>query len=286
MQFGLTNENISQNLICSTVIYENNHKSKGRKGIRMLDKFKNSKFYQKLKTQKNARAIYLTIVVLILAVAIVTVITTAANKAKKKQTPVEGTTGQVTTSTRETQKSPSTTCKTPTTTTPSGTTTPETEAANVVSTLPDFTLPVTGTLSKGHDATLQVFSSTMNDYRVHLGIDITTQEAAPVYAAAKGIICRIWTDPMMGNCIAIEHDGDSMTIYKNLAIDYPTGITEGATVNAGQLIAAVGNSAMIEIAEDPHLHFEMTIGGLMVDPLEYFDTAELTSLSVDSNYEN
>ncbi len=250
----------------------------------MLDKFKNSNFYKKLKTQKSARAIYLTIVVLVLAVAVVVVITTAANKAKRNQPPVDGTTGEVTTHVRETTRRPSTT------TSPQGTTAPGTTApadtADVISKIPDFDLPVTGNLIKGHDATVQVWSDTMSDYRVHLGLDIATAEAAPVYAAAKGTISKIWEDTLMGHCIAVEHGGDSVTIYKNLQKDFPTGITEGASVNKGQLIAVVGNSAMIEVSEDPHLHFEITVAGLGVDPLEYFNSTQKASLSVDSSYEN
>jgi murein DD-endopeptidase MepM/ murein hydrolase activator NlpD len=251
----------------------------------MLDKFKNSNFYKKMKTQKGARAIYLTVVVLVLAVAIVTVITTAANKAKRNQPPIDGTTGLVTNRPNDTTRRPSTTTDPQGTTAP-GTTAPETEATDVVSKIPEFALPVTGNLIKSHDDSVQVWSSTMSDYRVHLGLDIATAEAAPVYAAAKGTISKVWEDTLMGYCIAIEHGGDSMTIYKNLQKDLPTGIAEGVSVTKGQLIAVVGNSAMIEVAEDPHLHFEITVAGLQVDPLEYFNSTQKASLAVDSAYED
>ena len=57
------------------------------------------------------------------------------------------------------------------------------------------------------------------------------------------------------------------------------------SVRSGQLVATVGNSAMVEIAEEPHLHFEMTVGGLSVDPLEYYDDKALEALKLDSSYE-
>ena len=124
----------------------------------------------------------------------------------------------------------------------------------------------------------------MNDLRIHVGVDIVTEASAPVYAAADGKISRIWEDTRMGQCIAIEHAGNSFTIYKNLSETLPDGIKEGVSVRSGQLIASVGESAMVEIAEEPHLHFEMTVGDLLVDPLEYFDEKALESLSLDASY--
>ena len=152
--------------------------------------------------------------------------------------------------------------------------------------LPSFVLPVSGSLSKKHDASNQVFSDTMNDYRVHLGLDIVTEESASVYAAADGKIERIWEDVRMGHCIAIKHGGDCYTIYKNLSKTLPEGIAEGVSVRSGQLIACVGESAMIEIAEEPHLHFEMTVNNLSVDPLEYFDEDSIKTLNIDASYGN
>ena len=41
---------------------------------------------------------------------------------------------------------------------------------------------------------------------------------------------------------------------------------------------------MIEVAEEPHLHFEMTVADLMVDPLEYFDDTAVESLKIDASF--
>ena len=122
----------------------------------------------------------------------------------------------------------------------------------------------------------------MQDYRVHLGIDLSTKADAPVYAAADGKISKIWVDTLMGYCIAIKHSGDCVTVYKNLAETLPEGIAEGVSVRSGQLIATVGESAMVEVADEPHLHFEMTVGDLAVDPLEYFDEDALATIKKDT----
>ena len=43
---------------------------------------------------------------------------------------------------------------------------------------------------------------------------------------------------------------------------------------------------MVEIAEEPHLHFEMTVGGLAVDPLAYFEKDAVATLAEDDAYES
>lgn len=89
----------------------------------------------------------------------------------------------------------------------------------------------------------------------------------------------------MGWCVAVSHAGDCLTVYKNLAAELAEGIEANATVQKGQLIGHVGETALHEIADEPHLHMEMTVKGLQVDPLEYFSEAVLKTLSEDTIYE-
>ena len=248
----------------------------------MPEKEKNISLRDKLKDLKVNRAAVLTAVVLIAALAVIISVTVATNRSKKKDSELPK------------NDPPKVTTQTPQSTAPTDDPTPEstkpekpadtTGSAQVEDKLPSFILPVNGILSKKHDATVQVYSNTMKDYRVHLGVDIVTESDAPVYSAADGKISKIWEDPMMGYCIAIKHGGDCYTIYKNLSEMLPEGISEGTSVRAGQLIGSVGESAMIEVAEEPHLHFEMTVSDLSVDPLEYFDEVSLESLKIDASH--
>ncbi len=246
---------------------------------------------------KINKVLYIVTVTLLLAIAVVAAITTAANRRGKTPTvpkasdtvmetelESEKITAPITTDRqKETEKQPETKNEEK----ESEKEASNDEEAKEVSSIPgEFILPVTGILSKKHDTSLQVYSATMKDYRVHNGIDIVTNEGAPVYAAAEGVVSQIWNDPLMGSCMAISHSGECYTVYKNLSEDAAIGIEEGTKVSAGQLIASVGNTAMIEIAEEPHLHFEITVGGKAVDPLEYFDESALVSLSFDASFES
>ena len=238
-------------------------------------------FSEKLKSLKINRTAVVGACVLLIAVIVIVSVAVATNRAKKNEVELPDTPD---------------TSKNKVETTAPETTAPETEpeetkkpastnASQVENKLPSFVLPGSGAISKKHDPTLQVFSNTMKDYRVHLGIDIVTDASAPVYAAADGKVDKIWEDPLMGHCIAVKHSGDCYTIYKNLAAELPEGIAEGTSVRAGQMIATVGESAMVEVAEEPHLHFEMTVADLSVNPLEYFDESALETLKIDASYE-
>lgn len=237
----------------------------------MQKNWKESQFFKKLKHIRVNRAVYLSAIIVLLSISVVLIITAVNNRANKA--PIDTSTPPPVTDTPE----------------PEGTTPPqtgETDKPTSNNTIPEFALPVGGVLSKKHSVDTQVFSPTLNEYRVHLGIDIATEEAAPVCAMAAGTVAQIWEDPMMGWSVALSHTGDAVTVYKNLSKQFADGITVGAEVEAGQLLGSVGDSAMIEIAEEPHLHVEMTVKGLQVDPLDYFSKEVLSALTEDSIYES
>lgn len=142
--------------------------------------------------------------------------------------------------------------------------------------LPQFVNPTNGALVKEYNIEVPVFSVTMEDYRTHNGVDIYVQKGERILAAAAGTVKEIWEDPMMGTCMSISHSGGAETIYKNLSPEIPEGITVGAQVSEGSFIAVGGESALIEVSEEPHVHFEMKINGESVDPCDYisFENAE------------
>ena len=153
-------------------------------------------------------------------------------------------------------------------------------------TLPAFMAPAVGLVTKGHDMETLVYSNTTDDWRVHRGIDIVTAIGAEVMAAADGTITAIEEDPMYGTTVTITHKGGAVTRYCNLDASLPENVKVGATVKCGDCIGVVGESATIEIADDPHLHFEMTVDGKDVDPMEYIsEKSQESSLSQDVSYE-
>ena len=63
--------------------------------------------------------------------------------------------------------------------------------------------------------------------------------------------------------IAIDHGNGIVTLYNHLGSLW---VAAGATVTAGQGIAAVGCTG---VCTGPHVHFETIVGGAIVNPLRY-----------------
>lgn len=240
---------------------------------------KSNNVFVKLKTDKGARAIAITITVMLLVLTAIIITTVIANRAAKElMPPVQDLPAGVT--------DPDDTQQTPQGPTPDSTPQPAPDDTQTDALPARFLLPVSGVMQKKHSADMQVFSDTMGDYRVHLGIDIGTVAGASVSAMADGVISQVWEDVSMGQCIAVAHGGGAYTIYKNLSATLPEQVKIGATVKAGDVIGTVGESAMIEVSDEPHLHLEMTVNGLQVDPTDYLDEDAMATLREDVNYED
>lgn len=138
-----------------------------------------------------------------------------------------------------------------------------------------FVSPIAGMTSKDFEIDIPVYSLTMNDYRAHTGVDIAASLGSEVVAASSGIVCRVWSDPMMGQSVTIDHGDEIYTTYMNLSPEIAEGITVGAKVTMGQTIGSVGDTSLTEIAEEPHLHFEIKVNGQYADPLDYIAVSEI-----------
>ena len=131
---------------------------------------------------------------------------------------------------------------------------------------PVYAVPSDGYIQKDFSADTLVFSQTMNDHRTHLGIDIAGKMGDPVKAFYKGTVEKVYSDPFMGKTVIISHENGMKSVYMNLANELAEGITEGVAVETGALIGAIGDTATMECADSPHLHFEIRLDGSKIDP--------------------
>ncbi|MBQ9544259.1 MAG: peptidoglycan DD-metalloendopeptidase family protein [Clostridia bacterium] len=134
-----------------------------------------------------------------------------------------------------------------------------------------FTLPVTGKILNGYSDDVLVYSVTMNDYRVHNGVDLAAPAGTPVLCFTDGTVGDVYEDPLMGCTVVVDHADGLRSVYQNLDADLPDGISVGKALKTGDVIGLVGESALIECSLDPHLHFELIKNSLSVDPGEYLD---------------
>ena len=134
-----------------------------------------------------------------------------------------------------------------------------------------FVSPLVGELGMRHSVDTPVFSTTLGEWRIHRGIDIIAGEGAEVYSAERGKVTKVTSDALLGKTVEITHDGGIVTRYSNLSADVK--VKEGDSVASGALIGTIGDSSISELAEEPHLHFEMLVNGVSVNPLDYISEA-------------
>ena len=130
-----------------------------------------------------------------------------------------------------------------------------------------FQKPVEGDITREFAQENLVYSETLEEWVTHNGIDIKADKTTVVKASEAGVIKSIKNDPRYGLTIVIEHDDVYQTVYSNLLTS--EFVVEGETVEKGQSIGTVGNSAVFEIADEPHLHFEILKNGIQEDPSIY-----------------
>lgn len=130
-----------------------------------------------------------------------------------------------------------------------------------------FSMPVDGEISKDFAKDSLVYSETLKEWVTHMGIDIKAEKTTVVKAAESGTIKSIKNDPRYGLTVVIDHGDGYQTIYANLLTS--EFVVEGENVEKGQSIGTVGNTAVFEVADEPHLHFEILKDSIPQDPNAY-----------------
>lgn len=103
----------------------------------------------------------------------------------------------------------------------------------------------------------------------HKGVDFTPGEGAPIYAIADGVVSFAEvSDSGLGNNVTIDHmiNGQKVqSIYAHMQMN-SSPLTVGTQVKVGDFVGLVG---MTGSATGPHLHFEIHLDGVAVDPFAW-----------------
>ena len=130
-----------------------------------------------------------------------------------------------------------------------------------------FAKPVEGEIVREYAKENLIYSETLQEWTTHMGIDIKADKTTIVKSAEEGTVKSIKNDPRYGLTIVIEHSNGFQTLYANLLTS--EFVVEGEKVEKGQTIGTVGNTAIFETADEPHLHFEILKDSIQVDPSIY-----------------
>ncbi len=130
-----------------------------------------------------------------------------------------------------------------------------------------FIMPVNGEITLEFAKDRLVYSKTLEDWRAHLGVDIASDRGTPVKAVSDGVVCDVRNDLYYGIALVIDHGDGIKSLYRNLATDDMVAVNQ--KVKQGEIIGSIGNTAMDESSEQPHLHFEVLKNDITDDPMEY-----------------
>ena len=97
----------------------------------------------------------------------------------------------------------------------------------------------------------------------HRGLDISARVGTTIVAPARGTVSFVGTQSGYGNVLTIQHGGGIVTKYAHL---HRILVKEGDLVSRGNPVAQVGNTGR---SSGPHLHYEVIINGVPVDPMRY-----------------
>ncbi len=99
--------------------------------------------------------------------------------------------------------------------------------------------------------------------QLHEGLDIANRLGTPVIAPADGIVSSTGKDSAYGNFIVFSHGFGIISRHYHLNKVF---VRAGQRVKRGDRIAEVGNTGK---STGPHLHYEVRVNGIPVNPLRY-----------------
>ena len=99
----------------------------------------------------------------------------------------------------------------------------------------------------------------------HQGVDYAIPEGSRVFATADGVVREVARrNSTSGNTVVIDHGNGYETSYSHLS---QISVRKGQRVHRGDIIALSGDSGL---SLAPHLHYEVRLNGMRVDPIHYF----------------
>ena len=128
----------------------------------------------------------------------------------------------------------------------------------------DTVLPVSGAVVQDYAMDRLVYNATTRDWRVHNGVDLAAAMGQEVRAARAGTVTAVYEDEAYGVTVMVRHEDGWSSCYCGLAEEL--SVAAGDVVTAGQVLGTVGNTALVETNQEPHLHFEVYRNGEPADP--------------------
>ena len=97
----------------------------------------------------------------------------------------------------------------------------------------------------------------------HTGVDLAAPYGTGIMASDDGVVVATGWVAVGGLRVCVQHSEGLQTCYYHTSAIY---VSPGQTVARGQVIAAIG---MTGVTTGPHVHWELKVNGVAVNPLAY-----------------
>ncbi len=97
----------------------------------------------------------------------------------------------------------------------------------------------------------------------HTGVDLAAPYGTTIGSSDDGVVVATGWVAVGGLRVCVQHSGGLQTCYYHTSAVY---VTPGQTVARGQALAAIG---MTGVTTGPHVHWEVKLNGVAVNPLAY-----------------
>ena len=131
-----------------------------------------------------------------------------------------------------------------------------------------FSKPLNGQIQKPYSIDKVIYSKTLELWKTHDGIDISSQIGENVKSIEKGTVEKVYDDSFYGTTVVIDHGQGYKSSYSNL--NSKVSVKEKQKVTKGQVIGKVSNTSIGEIKDEAHLHFTLFKDNNNVDPTYIF----------------
>ncbi len=163
----------------------------------------------------------------------------------------------------ETQRQTTSAVTTTRVATTTGAPTTENQTTTGVYTNSSFIYPVSGEIIRDYTAS-PAYDETMEDYRVHLGIDFLCEKGEDVLSVGDGKVTKVTSDISKGYCLEVDY-GSFIGRY--------CGLQQGTTLKIGDVVKKGDTLGKLdgmpaEAVQQSHLHFETFVGDEYIDPLK------------------
>ncbi len=126
-------------------------------------------------------------------------------------------------------------------------------------------MPRAQTMSEFGDRRSYAYGGRIVDRQTHLGVDLASLKGAEVGASQDGVVVFAGDLGIYGETVVIDHGLGVFTLYGHLS---SISVKVGDSVVAG---LGLGTTGQTGLAGGDHLHFSIMVGGVHVDPVEWWD---------------